>query len=347
MKLTRMRNGSALVALGLVASTLALAACGSSGSGSTNTTGSKSQKSADVALLSYVNNEYTQVWLDGLSSTVKPSGGSASMFNANFDAQKQMQQCLDAITSKRFNSIVLAAVSGVVTAPCIRAAKAAKMPVVALDTPIGPDPDEVKPQVDGVVGSIVVSGRRHGVVLWPILEQACGSADPCRVIIEIAAPTDPFGGALLKYLRAQADASGGKVQIVSVLTGNYDAAQTAKNIPDALSAHKDANVAILEADNNAVVALDAIKNAGREGKITVIGYGGSVEGGKAVADGRIYATFSDWPRSAGALAGRMVLDSLNGKAISPNGVFSRTLGKPIVVDQSTASQFQAQWPAQK
>lgn len=316
-------------------------ACGSGGSAETG-----EGAAPKVALLAYIDNEYTRVWLEGVESVVKPEGGSAELISAEFDEQKQLNQCQDAITSGRFNAIILASVAGSAAGPCVQQAKNAGIPVVALDTPIGPDPNEIDPQVEGVVGSVVVAGEKHAEVLWPIVEEACASSNPCRVIMEIVNRTDPFSNGLLKYAEAEAEASGGKIEIVDVLAGEYDAAQTAKNMPDALTAHPDVNVVTAEADNNALVAVRAIEEANLGHPVTVIGYGGSVDGAKAIESGKLFATFSDWPRKAGEKTAEMAIDALDGKEIEPSGIFSRTLAKPFVITKSDVKGFEPEWPAE-
>src|SRR5687767_14590951 len=97
-------------ALAVAASALALIAsgCGDDDSGSTTSGGGggsttkAADKPVDVAYISYALTDYVQAEQKGLEDAVKPGGGSVRLFNANFDPQKLIQQCQDAVNSGRY-----------------------------------------------------------------------------------------------------------------------------------------------------------------------------------------------------------------------------------------------------
>lgn len=337
-----------ILAIGLVAALVA--ACGGSSSSSSSSaaadTGAASssggsEKPANVAFLNYLMTDFVQSELDGIKTSVEASGGSVESFTSNYDPQKQLQQCNDAITSGRFNAIVLDAVDPASQIPCVKAAKAAGIPVVAIEIPVGADINTADPQVDGIVGAVPITaaGNAKGMVDQTVA--ACEGIDPCKVIVEIAMPGDPFTTEVEKQLKAK----GGNIDVVDVIVGQYDPATIQKSFADALSAHADANVFLSASDSNALAVIDQIKAAGLEGKLKVLGNGGSHRGAEAVANGTLVSTLGNWPIKMGETAGQMAVDAVNGRAISPAGVDALTLGTPFVLTKDTVSQFKPEWGA--
>src|SRR3978361_355604 len=150
---TRRRTIGSLAAV----AALAVAGCGSDdGDGaasgaSTTSTGAKATKKVNVAYASYGNTDSVQAEVAGRKKAVSPGGGSVKVFSADFDPQKQLKQCQDAITSGRYNASVLSPVDPAHGVPCIKAAEAAKVPVATIEQAVGPDPYSLKPQFAGVV----------------------------------------------------------------------------------------------------------------------------------------------------------------------------------------------------
>ncbi|HWI22037.1 MAG TPA: substrate-binding domain-containing protein, partial [Baekduia sp.] len=267
-----------------------VAGCGSAGGDATGTaTGGTatggSAKPAKVAYLTYTYNDYTQAEEKGLKEAVEPGGGSVTVFNGNFDAQKQQQQCQDAITSQRFNVIVLDPSDAPLGVLCATAAKAANIPVIAVENPVGPNRDTIEPQLPGVVGSSVMTQKAIVDGQMQQLRAACAGLDPCKVIAEIAAPGDPLTSKIVRAARAEPN-----VEVLQVLAAEYDPGTIAKEMPDALTAHSDVDVFLSAADSQALATIGAFKQAGLFGKVKIIGNGGSRLGKPAIADGTLFST---------------------------------------------------------
>ncbi len=280
-----------------------------------------------------------QAETDGLKKSIEASGGSVENFAANFDPQKQLQQCTDAITSGRFNVIVLDPADPVGAIPCAKAAKEAGIPVVNLEVVLGPDINAVDPQVEGVVGSVTITAGSNAKGMVDQTVAACEGIDPCKVIVEVSTPSDPFTNEVPKQLKAL----GGNIEIVQTIVGQYDPATIQKSFADALSAHADANVFLSASDSNALAVLDQVKAAGLEGKLKLLGNGGSRRGAKAVADGTLVSTLGNWPFKMGEKAGEMAVKAANGLPIEPAGVDALTLSEPFLLTKDTVGQFVAEW----
>lgn len=336
-----------LGAVGMVMAGLVAAGCGSDDDGASGDSGGASggANAPKVAMIAYAILDFGQAEVPAMEEELEKAGGSLEVFNANFDPQKQLQQCTDAITSGRFNAIVLMAVDGAAVAPCVTQAKDADIPVVALENPAGPDRNKIEPQLDGVVGSVVYTGARGGELAAELMTSACEGVDPCNVIIEIALKADPFSALRLKALEDAAEATQ-NIEILQVYEGNYDSAQTAKKLPDVLSAHPDVNVVVFEADNNAIAGLKVIEAAGLN-DVKSIGDGGGRQGANAVADGRLYGTTGTWPVQSAKIAAKMAIDAVNGEKLADPAVDFYEVDTPTVITKDNVAAFTAEWGAGK
>jgi ribose transport system substrate-binding protein len=293
----------------LVACCVVLAAAVAAGCGSNDDVDKRAggDKVVKIAFLTNLYTDYVQAIEQGLNDGVKQNGGSVKVFNAAFDPQKMSQQCLDVIASGRYNAIVINPIDHPSMVPCVKAAAAAKLPVGNSEITIGTDPKrayDIHPQVDGVVAAIIVSVQSSAAIQASLVKQACVGKDPCEVIAEIAAPSEPFTNDSVDIVEDQVP----NVKIVARVATMVDPAAVTKAMPDLLSAHPGADVFLAVADSSALAALAAVKDARMEGKIVLIGGGGSRAGAKAVAAGTLFGSVGSFPRQAGRQMGESMVE---------------------------------------
>jgi ribose transport system substrate-binding protein len=270
---------------------------------------------------------------------VKPSGGTVKVFNAAFDPQKQQQQCQDAVTSGRYNVIALAALSPPTGVPCVKAAKAAGIPVVTIELATGKSASVVEPQVDGVVGSAILPQEPSGVDMTKMVTSTCADKDPCNVVMD-SIPGDTFGTIMTKAVEA---APG--VKIINKINTNFDPAQMAKTAPDMFAANPSIDVLVTLADGQALAAIPAAKAAGLEGKVKLLAAGGSRQGAAAIKDGSLAGTLASWPFQTGVAVGKMAVQAVNGETVQPNAISGLTIDTPAVVTPDNVDQFKPEWGA--
>lgn len=336
----------------LVAAAAFAAGCGSDGSssgGSGGTTASGGSGGSGgteprVAALVYVLNDYTSVELDTLKAGLKSAGGTVDVLSANFDPQKQLAQCQDAITSGRFNALVVDAVDSPSAVPCAKQAGAAGLKVIAMENPIGPSRTEVAPQLDDVQGSSVIYPLDDAKHTFELVRKACEGVARCQWVIEIGALSSPLDSTKLKYLKERAAATD-NIEVVQVVQGNYDPSVTVKSAPDVLSSHPDLNVWTFESDTNAVAAIPAVKAAGMADQVKLIGDGGSRAGAAAIKAGTMYGSVAAFPASQAEAAAKMVIDAVNGTEIAEPAVSMFTLGTPVELTAETIGDYTSQWGA--
>jgi ribose transport system substrate-binding protein len=335
------------VALAVVCLAVAavVAGCGSSGSGSTGGGGTGeggSGETAKVALLLNTYTDFTQAEKEGVEKVIGAAGGSVSPSNAEFEPQKQIAQCQDAITSQRYNVIILGPADSPSAVPCATQAGEADLPVIALETPVGPSRSEIKPQIPQVLASAVIAPLVDAETTFELVQEACKGIEPCKWITEIGTRSASLDATKIKYFEEQL-AENPNIEQVQLLEGNYLPSETVAKLPNALAANPEVNVVSFESDTNALAALPAVKSAGLEGKVKLIGDGGSVAGAEGIADGTLYGSVASFPRSNGELVAEWALKALAGEKISPNAVDALEIGKPLKLTKSNIASYEAQF----
>jgi ABC-type sugar transport system substrate-binding protein len=323
----------------LALSAVAVAGCGDDNDGSSDSGGDKPAK---VAMLVSSFTDYQKAQQDGLEKVLKPNGGSVKVFDAGFDPSKQLTQCTDVINSGRYNVILLNAPDPPSGAPCAKAAAKTNIPVIANSVAIGKDFNATEPQVDGVVGGVLITPVNNGKATVESVKAACeGAEPPCKLIVEQGSATDVFSNEILKQL-SEMDG----VKVVKKFITLYDPAEVSKAVPDILSAHADADVYVSSADNTAVVAAGLIKDAGLADSMKVLGNGASHAGLAAVKDGSLFSTIGDWPFQQGEILAKMATQAVNGKTVDPKVVVAQDIDTPLLINKDNADEAKSEWGAQ-
>lgn len=312
---------------------LGLSACGDSEGGS-------SDGAPRVALLTnLLDKSYTPYTADGIAES---TGGEVQTFSANFDPQTQVEQCQDAITSQRFDAIVLTPVDKASALSCVKLADEAGIPVVVDQYAVGDDDNDLKPQVSGVVGSVLYTPEATAELYLSAVDSACAAVEgECDVVLEISSQGDPLFAAVLKEIQEK---SGDGYNLVTYYESGFDPAKTTAKIRDIFTANSGIDVVLYSTDTTAVAAYSVIKDLGQEDDVSGVGFGASREGIKAVKDGRLVATLPSYPRSAGEAEGKMVVEHLEGGKVTDPGIDAYDLGPGVeLFTKDNIGDFQGEW----
>jgi ribose transport system substrate-binding protein len=283
-------------------------------------------------------NSFAQATWAGVQQTAKQNGVTAKFFDPNFNAQTQVSQIQDAITTGRYQAFVIQANDGNAVIPAIKQALAAKIAVVAEFTPVGSDYSTIKPPVAGLtfVGEAPVW---NGQALGKLGIQACAGVNPCNVAYLEGFKSLPLDNARTDAVKKTL-ATASNVKLAADVEGGYTQASGLKAAQDVLQAHPDINVMIGSAQ--AIEgAQQAVKGAGKEGKIKLIGNGGSCQAVAGVRNGTWFATYIIAEKSSGAKAAQFAIDKANGKKV-PVSFDSRKLQNPIGI-KANLGKFKAQY----
>ncbi|TDD85494.1 sugar ABC transporter substrate-binding protein [Actinomadura darangshiensis] len=256
-------------------------------------------------------NSFSVATFEGVKEQAAKAGGKAEFFDSNFDAQAQIRQLQDAITSKRFGVFVLQANDGTAVVPAVRDAVRKGITVVVQFTPVGTRYDTAEPQVPGVI-SLVDVPTLNGERLGHLGRDACKQvkAKPCKVAYFEGLKTLPLDNARTKAvvdtLKTVPD-----VDVVAQIEGGYTRDTGRKAMQDLLQAHSDVNVVIGSSQ-----ALFGAEDAAKGKKIQYVGNGASRQAVKAVTEGRWYGIPYLPVKTAGAKAAELGLAKADGKTVA-------------------------------
>ncbi|MEN3282685.1 MAG: ribose transport system substrate-binding protein [Solirubrobacteraceae bacterium] len=325
-----------IAAMTIAVAAFALAACGSSdnggSTGSSSTSGGKDVKR--IAFFGFASaNSFAQATWAGVQDTAKKEGVQAKFFDPNFDAAKQVSQIQNAIASGQYQAFVVQANDGNAVVPVIKEAINAGIKVVAEFTPVGTRYDTITPQVPGMV-FVGEAPTWNGKSLGELGVQACKGVNPCNVAYLEGFKSLPLDNARTNAVKQEL-ATASNVKVVASVEGGYTQASGLKAAQNVLQAHPNVNVMI--GSSQAIEgAGGAIKDAGKAGKIKLIGNGGSTQAVSAVKSGDWFAAYVIAERSSGAKAAALAIASARGQKVAPS-FDTRKLQNPIGIKANLGS----------
>ncbi len=289
MKLMQMRHVFlAAVTVTVVALVPALAGAQSTAAGAPATAPVK------VAfLIATTSAGYPRGVLDAAKAAAKKNNVAITVFDAQFNPQKQFAQCQDAISRKTFKVIVTLPAASPAMVPCARLVKAAGIPLISTDTPIGSDLKSGKPSVPGVTAQVLVPAITAFASLKGSVLSACkkvGGGSKCHVGfiegVKALALTTPASGMLHAWVKQVGGVYVGEAE------GFYQRGGGLKVMQDLLQKDPSLNVLVSMSDDMALGAEVAMKAVGKTpGKdVLVLTQGGSFPGVARLRAGTWYAT---------------------------------------------------------
>lgn len=336
---SRVMLAGAVVAL--LALTVMVGGCGGGDDDSGSTTGTEDSgsKPINIAFLAgVVDASYTPAQEAGLR---EGSEGDLQIFNPEFDPTKQNEQCQDAIASQRYDAIVLTPLDNTSSIPCAAEAASAGIPLVVDGTAIGPDPNDLEPQVEGVIASVIYIPETLGDYTWDAIQKACADTDPCQVVMEISFAGDPLFEEMVKFVKAQTEGTG--IEVVATYESQFDPAQTTASLRDILLANPGTNVVAFANDPTALAGAAVIDDLGKQDSIKVIGDGGTKKGLEAVEDGRFFGTIANYPQTASAIEGEMARQAVAEEEVAPSANAWQVGPISGLITKADAAQFEPQW----
>jgi len=340
------RGLPAALASGAVAFALALSACGSGGSRS-GTAGGQSSGGKPVKIglfMASVGDGYTRAVSQTVPQEAKTLGASSQLFNANFDPQKQLQQCQDAIVTQKFQAFIIQSVDGPSMVSCARQAINAGIKVVAFSNPIGPNIDSTAPQVKGLTGTILESPSTMGQSLAQLTTDACKGHDPCKVIYEFGPADFSFAANTRKMFNDQVSKQS-SIKIVAEGSHEFIPDKARSITKQFLVAHPDVNVITSDDDPSAAAIYKLIQQMGLAKKIAVIGGAGAADAAVLVKQGKMFGSAVLVPRTAARKATEIVVKAARGQNPGPTEFNNAKDLSPIgpMLTHANASRFKAEW----
>jgi ribose transport system substrate-binding protein len=326
-----------VAALTIAVAAFGAAACGSSDSGSSSGSSSTASGGKDVKKVAFFGfasaNSFAQATWAGVQDTAKKEGVQAKFFDPNFDPAKQVSQMQNAIASGEYQAFVVQANDGNAVVPVIKEAINAGIKVVAEFTPVGTRYDTIAPQVPGMI-FVGEAPTWNGKALGQLGVEACKGVDPCNVAYLEGFKSLPLDNARTNAVKQELGTAA-NVKVVASVEGGYTQASGLKAAQNVLQAHPNVNVMI--GSSQAIEgAGGAIKDAGKAGKIKLIGNGGSTQAVSAVKSGDWFAAYVIAERSSGAKAAELAISAARGQKV-PTSFDTRKLQNPIGTKESLGS----------
>lgn len=241
----------------------------------------------------------------GLEEAAAEHGYQLIVQAGEFDVAKQKDQLEDFIVRK---------VSAIVVCPCdsksigtsIAEANKAGIPVFTADIAVLAE----GPKVVCHVASDNVAG---GKLAAKAVIDALGGKGKVAIIDhpEVESVIQRVRG----FEEGIAEAPG--MQIVAKLTGRGMKDVAFRTAEDILQAHPDVDAIFGINDDSALGALAAIEKAGKQGRVTIIGFDAVPEARQAIRDGKIYADVIQQPKLIGRTTIGAIADYMAGKEVPP------------------------------
>lgn len=288
----KFRKLAAVVAIPMFA--LALAACGSSPSGTAPSSSESASSAAPnpvkkIAFFGFwKSNSFTQAVLAGMQTEAAKTGAAVvDLSTPTYDAAGQIKAVQDQTVKGDAQVYVILADDSVGMATAAKAAIAAGITVVAAYTPLGPDFTTLVPQVPGlvVVGETPVS---NGTVLGELAASACGTKNPCNVAYLEGLKALPLDNARTKAFADTLKAKAPNAKIVAQVEGGYSPDTGKKAAQDALQASP--NIDVMVGSSQAIIGAQGVVDTK---KVKLIGNGSSKEAYAAVNSGAWYALYNE------------------------------------------------------
>lgn len=301
------------------ASSGAAGASTSSGAAAASTNASSGKK-LSIGFFGFAKaNSFAQATWKGISTYAAAHNASATFIDSNFDGPTQVNQLQDAVTSKRYNVVIVQANDGTAIAQPVKQAVAAGITVVIEFTPVGGKFDTAAPQIPGTI-NIIDPPTVNGVGLAKLGLQACKTvtSGTCKV-----AYLQGFANYPLDTARTNAAVNAlkaGGATVYSNLVGGYtpDAGRAA--MQNLLQSHPDVNVVIGSSQ-----ALEGATPLAKGKKIAFVGNGGSTQAFNYVENGTWYGVYDVPEKSEGAKAAELGLAAARGQKVPDSEVACQVL----------------------
>ncbi len=277
---------------------------------------SQAKKIRIGVFLASAANTYWTAELEGVRDVAKKYGNvEITVFDAQFNTNKQVNQLRDALVSKRFDAWFIGPNDGAPLTPTIKRAISQGVKVACTLVPCGPDIRNTKVQIPGLTAQIGLGFFENGQLLGRLTKAACEGVNPCKVfwmpgLIELPldkARTDGYYSVVKKEPN---------IKIVSVQSGGYLAAPALKATQNVLQANPDLNVIASSGDQMINGALKAAKLAGvADGKIKMFGNGCTFEAKRDILNGKVAGCSVYLPRTEARIATDLLIRAVGGEKV--------------------------------
>jgi ABC-type sugar transport system substrate-binding protein len=305
MSRTRKPYGAVALVAG-VSLSLTVAACGGSSNNGGTAAGGGGDKPVGV-MIKGLDNPFFAAMNDGVKAAAKDTGtkvqvqAAASLTDTSGQASK-----LEALIGQNMSCYVVNPISQTnLVQPLARVPDGT--PVVNIDSPVGADAaKQAGLTISTYVGTDNVAAG--GMAADTMASLAKGG----KIGVIGGISGDATSAARVKGFTGGAK---GRFQPLTTVAGDWDRAKALNAAEDLMRANPDIKGFFAANDQMALGIAQAVKNAGKKGKIAIVGVDGIQDALKAIAAGDLSATVSQYPYTIGQLGVEACLAAANGKKL--------------------------------
>jgi ribose transport system substrate-binding protein len=226
------------------------------------------------------------------------------------DVEKQMQ-IIENLIQARVGALAITPSGSREVVPAVGKANEAGIPVVIVDTRLdGKAAADAGVRTAAFVGS---DNYRGGQIIGEYLVKASGGT--AKVAILEGIPGHDTGDQRVHGFRDAVKGTPG-VQIVASQTANWERDQGFTVFQNMLQATPGIDTVFACNDMMALGAIEAIRGAGRTGKIRVLGFDAVQDARKAIDAGTMAATVAQFPDEMGRVAVESAVKALKGEPVT-------------------------------
>jgi ribose transport system substrate-binding protein len=313
--------------------------------------GAAPKKTYNIYVSYYNSSPYGIAQLNGAKQEAKALGAKVTAATPNNDPHLQQTQVTDAITTGKYQGMIIAALDGHGLAPTIKQAESKGIKVLVLDYTLGTlQQTQVLKPTPGLV-STVGQGLGEQITGWgKELKVACGvkvgAGKPCSVVVMYGLanyPTDAYRTGVLKKMF-----STGPIKLAFMPPGNYDQATAQKVTLDFFQKKPQVDVFATFGDQMNAGADVAFKQLGLTPSkdFLEIGFGNTTQGIGWIKSGKWFATGAYYPTTSSIIGMKTLVDALNGKKVPTTINILHQPGTPLIIDAAFLKahpNFKADW----
>ena len=318
---------------------LTLSSCGkSSAAGSGGSTGQTQ--------VAYLSASSANTWLASSKKAMDAVAAANHIKLTEFDAQfkpgEQSRQIQDILASGKYKGIVIASVDGAGIIPDLQNAISQKLQVAILNQIVGTKLDTPDPQFAGPAVSVLAPPLTSGKRMGELALRACQGVSPCRVVYFYGIKGTPIDTALRQGFDSVVSQNPA-IKVVAEAEGKYLGPDTAlKATQDVLQKTPDFDV-VVGADQSIQGAQLALQDAGKAGRVKLIGLGGSTPAIESIKSGAWFGDVFGAPRTEGRLAMEALVKALKDGTRTGGVDADTTLPDDALVTRANVDKFTPQW----
>lgn len=278
-----------------------------------------------------LKNPFFKIIADSLTAEAAKHGLTVVVNDAERDVNEQSRHIDNYIASK-VSAIVINPADRVAIGAAVKKANDAGIPVFTCDLECVAE----GVQIAGHIGTDNLGGGRlAGQAMIEALGDAGGKvlvlhfkqANSCVMRVQ------GFQESLAAHNKGR---DSGKIEIVSELEGGGLQDEGFRATADALQAHPELAGIFAINDPSALGAWTALKQAGKDDQVRLIGFDGQLDGKQAILEGKIYADPIQFPERMGIVTVENILKYLDGEAYEKTTLIPTELYRRVDAEKDPA-----------